>query len=83
MSDAAFCAAMRPQVRASSTSGVKKSVLATSARSASNRQTAASSPVSVPTSSSGAFGGARVVRTSREQAGGELAGASGAVAELR
>ena len=59
-------------MRASSTSGVKKSVVATSARSASSRQTAASSPVSVPTSSSGACGGVSVVSTSASRPGASL-----------
>src|SRR5690606_32580626 len=60
---------MRPHVRGSSTTGVKKSVVATSARSASSRHTAASSPVSVPTSRSGWAAGVTVARISARRPG--------------
>src|SRR6266568_127245 len=52
MSESALAAATRPQSRASSTIGVKKSVVSTSARSSSSRSTAASSPSAAPTSRS-------------------------------
>src|SRR5262245_48171519 len=55
MSDTAFVAAIRPHARASSTIGVKKSVVSTSPVSP-KRHTAASSPVSGPTSRSGCTG---------------------------
>src|SRR5487761_2345415 len=58
MSDSALVAAMRPKSYGSSTMGVKKSVVATSACVSFNRYTAASSLASVPTSS--AFGSARI-----------------------
>ena len=51
-SDSALVAAIRPQSYASSTTGVKKSVVAISAVPPSMRTTAASSPLSSPTSSS-------------------------------
>ena len=51
-SDSAFAAAIRPQSPGSSTIGVKKSVVSTSARSSSRRSTAASSPSSAPMSRS-------------------------------
>ena len=54
MSEIALVAAIRPNVYGSSTSGVKKSSVLTTARSSETRQTAASSSVSLPTSSSGA-----------------------------
>jgi len=54
MSEIALVAAIRPNVYGSSTSGVKKSRVVTTARSSEMRQTAASSSVSLPTSSSGA-----------------------------
>jgi hypothetical protein len=47
----AFVAAMRPKSYGSSTMGMKKSVVAITQVSSSICQTAASSPVSVPTSS--------------------------------
>src|SRR4029079_7507994 len=54
MSEVALVAAMRPKSKGSSTIGVKKSVVATSACESLRRYTAASSAVSVPTIS--AFG---------------------------
>ena len=51
-SDSALAAAIRPQSPGSSTIGVKKSVVSTSARSSSSRSTAASSPSAAPTSRS-------------------------------
>src|SRR5262245_48318999 len=51
-SEIALVAAMRPKSNGSSTIGVKKSVVATSACSSLSRYTAASSAVSVPTSRS-------------------------------
>ncbi len=51
-SETLLAAATRPQVRASSTTGVMKSAVDTIARSSSSFQTAASSPVSAPTRSS-------------------------------
>ena len=51
-SDSAFAAAIRPQSAGSSTIGVKKSVVSTSARSSSRRSTAASSPSAAPMSRS-------------------------------
>ena len=53
MSETELVAATLPQARASSTTGVMKSAVKTRARSSSSRQTAASSPVDVPTSKSG------------------------------
>ena len=50
-SDSALAAAMRPKSRGSSTIGIKKSVVAITQLSLSISQTAASSPVSVPTKS--------------------------------
>src|SRR5476649_216840 len=58
MSDSALVAAMRPKSYGSSTIGVKKSVVATSAWLSFSRYTAASSLDSVPTSSS--FGRLRI-----------------------
>ena len=55
-SDSAFAAATRPQSTGSSTIGVKKSVVSTSARSSSRRSTAASSPSAAPMSRSPAAG---------------------------
>ena len=55
-SDSAFAAAIRPQSAGSSTIGVKKSVVSTSARSSSRRNTAASSPSAAPMSRSPAAG---------------------------
>ena len=55
-SDKAFAAAIRPQSYGSSTIGVKKSVVSTSARSPSRRSTAASSPSAAPMSRSPAAG---------------------------
>ncbi len=51
-SDSALAAAIRPKVTASSTTGVKKSAVATTARSPEMRTTAASSPCSMPMSRS-------------------------------
>src|SRR5580658_1336423 len=51
-SDSALAAAIRPQSHGSSTIGVKKSVVSTSARSSSRRMTAASSPSAAPMSRS-------------------------------
>src|ERR1044072_6884168 len=56
MSDSALAAAIRPQSYASSTTGVKKSVVDRIAVSPSSRTAAASSPVSSPTSSSTSAG---------------------------
>src|SRR5213594_2527281 len=53
MSDSALVAAMRQKSYGSSTIGMKKSVVATTACSSFRRYTAASSPVSIPTSSAG------------------------------
>src|SRR6266849_7792879 len=53
MSDSALAAAMRPKSYGSSTIGMKKSVVATTACSSFRRYTAASSLVSIPTSSAG------------------------------
>ena len=52
-SDIALAATMRPQSNGSSTTGVKKSAVLTTARPPSSRTTAASSPLSAPTSRSG------------------------------
>src|SRR6266702_2622825 len=52
MSESALAAATRPQSYGSSSTGVKKSAVATTARSPSIRTTAASSPSSSPTSRS-------------------------------
>src|SRR5687767_7894406 len=52
MSESAFAAAIRPNVYASSTTGVKKSVVSTSPCPPAIRTTAASSPSSRPTTSS-------------------------------
>src|SRR5215211_3152747 len=52
MSDRALAAAIRPNVYASSTTGVKKSVVSTSPWPPAIRTTAASSPSSSPTTSS-------------------------------
>src|SRR5215469_6578329 len=52
MSDRAFVAAIRPNVYASSTTGVKKSAVTTTAMSGRTRTTAPSSPCSTPTISS-------------------------------
>src|SRR3954447_25203994 len=54
MSESAFAAAMRPNVQASSTTGVKKSVVSTRPWPPAIRTTAASSPSSRPTTSSAA-----------------------------
>ena len=51
MSEMALVAAIRPNVCGSSTSGVKKSMVVTTASSSDTRQTAASSRDSFPTSS--------------------------------
>ena len=58
-SDSAFVAAIRPQSYASSTIGVKKSVVTTRARSSRTRYTAASSAVSRPTIRFGSSGGVK------------------------
>ena len=71
-SDTALVAAIAPHARASSTTGVKKSVVTTSARSASSFQIAASSPVAVPTSSSGRVFGVRLRNTSTNRPGSSL-----------
>ena len=52
-SEIAFAAAIRPKSYGSSTSGVKKSTVCTSARSALSANTAASSAVAGPTSTRG------------------------------
>src|SRR2546425_8831371 len=57
MSDSALVAAMRPKSYGSSTIGMKKSVVATTACSSFRRYTAASSLVSIPTSSAGSRNG--------------------------
>src|SRR5262249_41472016 len=49
MSDSALAAAIRPKVYASSTTGVKKSAVTTTARAGPTRTTAPSSPCSTPT----------------------------------
>jgi len=59
MSEKAFVAAIRPNVYGSSTSGVKKSIVWTTASSSEIRHTAASSPVAEPTRSSGAVAAGR------------------------
>ena len=53
MSEMALVAAIRPNVCGSSTSGVKKSMVVTTASCSDTRQTAASSRDSLPTSSCG------------------------------
>src|SRR5262245_37021329 len=53
MSLTALAAAIAPNAQGSSTMGVKKSTVETSARSSEIRQTAASSPVVAPTSTLG------------------------------
>src|SRR5437899_11079430 len=53
MSYGALVAAMHPKSYGSSTIGMKKSVVATTACPSFRRYTAASSPVSIPTSSAG------------------------------
>src|SRR3954447_7304877 len=53
MSEIALVAAIRPNVYGSSTTGVKKSIVVTSATSSETRHTAASSRDSLPTSRSG------------------------------
>ena len=58
-SDTELVAAMRPQVRASSTTGVMKSAVSTRARPRPMRHTAASSPVAKPTSNSGGGSGVK------------------------
>src|SRR5919204_615711 len=54
MSDSALVAAIRPNVYASSTTGVKKSAVTTTARRGLSCTTAPSSPFSTPTSRSAA-----------------------------
>ena len=75
-SESAFVAAIRPQSYASSTTGVKKSTVATIAVPDSSRTTAASSPSSSPTSSSpgpaGGCGPARPATTDSSSPGGIL-----------
>src|SRR4051794_31522368 len=73
MSEIALVAAMRPKSNGSSTIGVKKSVVATSACESLSRYTAASSAVSVPTIRS--FGRPRIgveARISESTAGAIL-----------
>ncbi len=60
----ALAAAMAPQLRASSTIGVKKSVVAISARSGVSRNTAASSREAASTSTRGSVTPGRWRRTS-------------------
>src|SRR3954464_5245187 len=71
MSESAFVAAILPQSPGSSTIGVKKSVVAISARPSPREYTAASSPVSLETISwgGGAAAGPSVPRTSRRVSG--------------
>ena len=72
MSDKALVAAMRPKSNGSSTTGMKKSVVATMAWLSFSRQTAASSPVSVPTSNAGSAGRPNVDSTSASRPGASL-----------
>src|SRR6267154_4539063 len=68
----ALVAAMRPKSYGSSTIGMKKSVVATSACSSLSRYTAASSDVSTPTSSSGGTGMRALVRRISESNAGAI-----------
>src|SRR3954447_11177990 len=72
MSDSAFVAAMRPKAYGSSTIGVKKSAVWTSARSSLRRTTPASSAVSAATSTRGSVGGARPATIGRRSAAESL-----------
>src|SRR5438093_13360819 len=73
MSDSALAAAMRPKSYGSSTIGMKKSVVATTACSSFRRYTAASSLVSIPTSSAGSRNGrGTLARISASAAGAIL-----------
>ena len=69
-SESAFVAAIRPQSYGSSTIGVKKSSVATTACSSDSRTTAASSPVSVATRTSGWSSGIDSVPSSGSRSAG-------------
>ena len=81
-SDIALAATMRPQSNGSSTTGVKKSAVLITARPASSRTTAASSP-SAPTSRSGPPGRSTPASSRLELADRHLAGAPAARRVLR
>src|SRR6185312_13537776 len=72
MSENAFVAAIRPNVYGSSTSGVKKSIVCTTATSSEMRQTAASSRPSWPTMSCADSTRGRPASTSRSEPAGSL-----------
>ena len=72
MSENAFVAAIRPNVYGSSTSGVKKSIVCTTASSSEMRQTAASSRPVWPTRRSGASNAGSAASTSRSEPAGSL-----------
>src|SRR6476661_1970625 len=72
MSENAFVAAIRPNVYGSSTSGVKKSIVCTTASSSEIRQTAASSRPSWPTISCAESTRGRPASTSRSEPAGSL-----------
>ena len=79
--DSALVAAMRPNAYGSSTIGVKKSTVCTSARSSLSRTTPASSAVSVATSTRGSVGSGSAGDDRPQVGGGQLAAAAGAVGE--
>src|SRR4051794_27474456 len=72
MSEKAFVAAIRPNVYGSSTSGVKKSMVCTTASSSDTRHTAASSSVSFPTMSCAEATCGIPASTSRSEPAGSL-----------
>src|SRR5215207_443880 len=72
MSLSALVAAMRPNAYGSSTIGVKKSAVWTSARSSLSRTTPASSAVSVATSTRGSLGRGRPATIGRRSAADSL-----------
>src|SRR6185312_3911002 len=72
MSENAFVAAIRPNVYGSSTSGVKKSIVCTTARSSEMRHTAASSRPSWPTMSCADSTRGSPASTSRSEPAGSL-----------
>src|SRR6185437_4641914 len=72
MSEKAFVAAIRPNVYGSSTSGVKKSIVCTTASSSETRHTAASSRLSWPTISCSAETCGIPASTSRSEPAGSL-----------
>ena len=80
-SESALAAAMRPKSYGSSTIGVKKSTVCTSARSSRSRYTAASSPVAEPTSRRGSSLGRSAAHDRQQRRGRELASATGPVRE--